>query len=836
MRKVTQRALLCGTAIMLAVCATPASAQDEAPQNEAIQRDFSDIVVTARRVEERLQDVPISITVFNQEQLNSRNITNSSDLATYTPSLSANPNFGTENTTFAIRGFTQEIGTAPSVGVYFADVITPRGASNGLPTGDGLAPGMLFDLQNVQVLKGPQGTLFGRNTTGGAVLVVPQKPTDRLEGYVEGSIGNYDLRRVQAVANVPLSDTFRVRLGIDRMVREGYLRNVSGIGPADFGDVDYWSARLSIVGDLTPNLENYIVFNYNKSNTNGPLQKVLAFSNNGLGPLLGALQVPMGTGFYNVTSNIENPSSDLDQWQAINTTTWHASDTLTIRNIASYGELKQTFNAPLFGLDLAVPYGPPLGTFRVGFTGINAPPNTPSAHQSTFTEELQFQGRSADNRLTWQAGAYFELSKPLGDSGSQSPVFASCVNSQALLCTDALLPLVQSLVPPGTPPEFIPTAVGSITQTIGRTSYRDVALYAQGTFKFNDRLRTTAGFRYTWDRTRNVSNQRIFSIASPIAPPFIGATGVSCTYAAAAPSCITDVTLKTSAPTWTIDLEYTPSENVMAYIKYSRGYRAGVIAPNVAAPFNIVRQEKVDTYEAGLKASFRGPVRGTMSAAAFYNDFTNQQIQVGFFAAPNSGVAPSAAAFNVPKSRIWGVEFDGTLSVVEGLDLSASYAYLNTEIREVTDLTGVNAAPYILQPNFAVGDPNPLSPRHRLTLGATYTLPLDDSAGRISLGVTYTYRSSMLVNYNDRLDVATPAISRLSVLPALSLWNLNANWRGVLGTSFDLAAFVTNLTNKKYVAYTAGLGSNSAQAPGFETGVLGEPRMFGARLRYRFGS
>ncbi|TCM16614.1 TonB-dependent receptor-like protein, partial [Novosphingobium sp. PhB165] len=187
------------SAIAFAFAASPAAAQS----TDNTEASTNDIIVTARRVEERLQDVPISITAYNQSQLADRNVVNSQDLARYTPSLSANSNFGNENSTFAIRGFVQDTGTAPSVGVYFADVVAPRGASNNVPVGDGAGPGSFFDLSNVQVLKGPQGTLQGRNTTGGAVLLVPQKPTDNLEGFVEGSIGNYDLRRVQAVINIP---------------------------------------------------------------------------------------------------------------------------------------------------------------------------------------------------------------------------------------------------------------------------------------------------------------------------------------------------------------------------------------------------------------------------------------------------------------------------------------------------------------------------------------------------------------------------------------------------------------------------------------------------------
>lgn len=828
MRKTIGRTLLCGTAVTMAWTPFPAFAQGAAPAaDEAANTSASDIVVTARRVEERLQDVPISITVFNQEQLANRNITNAADLATYTPSLSANTNFGSENTTFAIRGFTQEIGTAPSVGVYFADVVTPRGGSNGLPTGDGLVPGTLFDLQTVQILKGPQGTLFGRNTTGGAVLVVPQKPTSSLEGYVEGSYGNYDMKRIQAVVNIPLADTFRVRLGIDRMVRDGYLHNTSGIGPSDFADVNYWGGRLSIVGDLTPNLENYTIFSYNHSDTHGPIQKLLGFSNAGFGPLLAGLAVPAGTGFYDVQQNLPNARSLLDQWQVINTTTWKASDTLTIKNIASYGELKQTINAPLFGTDFLLNAGP-LGAYRFNFTSIQTPPNVPTAHESTFTEELQFQGSSGD-RLTWQAGGYFELANPLGLSGSQSPTFASCTNQATFQCNDPI-PLLNLFIP-GAP---LPAQLGSVNYTAGRTAYRDVALYAQGTYKVSDQFKITAGVRYTWDREHLVSDRVTYLLASPIAPPFNGPVFSFCTNPnSTANGCVTDTTLNTSAPTWTIDAEYSPNEDVMAYLKYSRGYRAGVINPNVQAPFDILKPEKVDTFEAGIKTSFRGSVHGTLSAAAFYNNFSNQQIQVGFDAKPGTGIAPTAAPFNVPKSEIWGLELDGTVSPFRGLDLSASYTYLRTKIKEVTDLSAASDPNYFIEPFFNVGDPNPLSPRHRLSLGATYTLPLEESVGRVSVGVTYTYRSSMLTNYNDRTNVVTPNIFQYSYLPSLSLWNLSFNWHNVAGSPIDLSAFVTNLADKKYYAYTPGLGS--INGAGLETAVVGEPRMFGARLRYSFG-
>jgi iron complex outermembrane receptor protein len=166
--------LLLGVAIGSIGSAAPALAQEAASNAGS-----GDIIVTARRTEERLQDVPISITVYNQQQLSNRNVAVATDLATYTPSLTVNQRFGPEKASFAIRGFNQEGTTAPTVGVYFADVVGIRSQS-GTTGGNSVGAGAFMDLQNVQVLKGPQGTLFGRNTTGGAILLVPTKPTDRL--------------------------------------------------------------------------------------------------------------------------------------------------------------------------------------------------------------------------------------------------------------------------------------------------------------------------------------------------------------------------------------------------------------------------------------------------------------------------------------------------------------------------------------------------------------------------------------------------------------------------------------------------------------------------------
>lgn len=359
---ITRSAALAATALSL-LGSVPAWAQDSAAASD---EDAGAIVVTARRVEERLQDVPISISVFSQEQLTNRNIASSTDLAAYTPSLAVNSRYGPDKSSFAIRGFSQDLNTLPSVGVYFADVVAPRLNSN-ITSGNGAGPGSMFDLQNVQVLKGPQGTLFGRNTTGGSILLVPRRPTDRLEGYVEGTIGNFDARRVQSVLNLPLADTFKIRVGIDRYKRDGYLRNRSGIGPKSFNDIDYMAARFGMLAELTPDLENYLIATYAHSDTNGYMGRVAVCNRNGVGTsrdgnlsaattpfrIAGCAQLdrygPGGLGFHDVLGTNPNPYIRSRTWQVINTTTWKASDTLTVKNIASYGEARERYSFNLSG-------------------------------------------------------------------------------------------------------------------------------------------------------------------------------------------------------------------------------------------------------------------------------------------------------------------------------------------------------------------------------------------------------------------------------------------------------------------------------------------------------
>jgi iron complex outermembrane receptor protein len=791
----------------------PGHESDPAPARQAEPREstIEEVIVTAQRKEQSAQDVPVSITVFNQQQLSNANITNSSDLATYTPSLSTNQRFGSENATFSIRGFTQELRTTASVATYFAEVVAPRGQSS-QSSGDGAGPGTLFDLQNVQVLKGPQGTLFGRNTTGGAVLIVPKKPTDYFEGYVELSGGDFDAKRAQAVVNVPLADTLKMRLGVDRNKRDGYLINTAHIGADDLGNTDYTSGRFSLVWNITEELENYTILSGVNSDTNGYTTKLFACNFNPAKSPLSLLTGPPclqqlareaaagQDGYYDLASTIATPTSVIKERRAINTTTWQAAEDLRIKNILAYSHLYTENGSSIFGTQfhLAADLNPQR-EFVVGNTLKN--PDFPVTSQESWVEELQLQGSSLDGDLEWQSGVYYERSNPDGFSGNSGAGLISCELSTL----------------EGEPSQyncFDPTAglLGLVGVQKYKTRYTNRAVYSEATYKLLEPLSITAGLRYTWDRTEAYGVKTLYTFAGDVPRPPTETT--------------TSPEVSSKAPTGQIQLSYKPMRDVMAYAKYVRGYRQGSVVPAADAGVDTFKPEKVNTYEIGAKTTFAGPMPGRFNIAAFYNDFTDQQLQAGYLS-PNSG--PTTSIFNAGKSRIYGVEVESFFQLFRDLTLGISYSHLDTKLLEQEDhkaevlaAAGPEAAA-TYTPIADTGDTLPFAADDTVVTSLTYSLPLPAQIGAVDFGVTYVYTGS-------RRAAATSA-SPYAVLDPFQLLNLNLNWTGLFGTTLDLSAFATNVLDEKYETYVGG----TYNALGFESRQTGQPRMIGARLKYNFG-
>jgi outer membrane receptor protein involved in Fe transport len=803
--------------------APPLLAQQQPGQNVSM---LEEVVVTARRREELLQDVPISMTVFNQKQLDNANIVNSSDLARYTPSLAVNQRFGAENTSFAIRGFTQELRTTASVGTYFAEVVAPRGA-NAQTSGDGAGPGSFFDLENVQVLKGPQGTLFGRNTTGGAVLITPKRPTDEFEGYAEGSVGNYDMYRTQAVVNVPASERVKLRVGFDQQQRDGYLNNITNVGPNDLADVNYIAGRASMTVGITDTIENYTVATYTDSNTHGQPSTLVA-CNDGTGPTaqLGFLyisscdaqlnrqQAAGQNDFYDVASSMPEAGVKIEQWQAINHTDWEIQDDLVLKNIISYANLETTNATDLFGLNFisSSPPSPPVapGGQRV-FATAGVRPGQPITSQNSFVEELQLQGSSFDEALTWQGGLYYEKSDPDGKSGAQSPGQIDCDlatlhtdNADNFRCDEIFF-------------------LSNVLLSEQEVEYESRAIYTQATYDFNDQWSATGGARYTWDETKGSSTETAYKFDSD---------GIL-----EAPDEVVifdkvDMEQKSDKPTWVADVDYKPTVNNMVYVKYARGYRQGSVNPagqhpiedaESGARIDIHGPEKVDTYEIGSKNQFEGRFPGIFNVAVFYNDFRDQQLQQGILTSNGTG---STAIVNAGKSRIWGVEIESNVNVTDNVQLGLAYTYLNTEVLELEDFSALvastGATPAAL--STSEGEQLPYSPKNQLVANARYIVPVPADYGDVELGATYVY-------FSDQLAVSE-TVSPMYELDSYDLVNFNVNWNRIAGSAFDGSLFVTNTFDEEYEVYRSGLWG----VGGFETGMTGMPRMFGARVRYNFGT
>jgi iron complex outermembrane receptor protein len=765
------------------------------------------IVVTARRVEERLQDVPISVSVVDQNRITQANVVTGEDLVRVVPGLNVQSRYSAENATFSIRGFSQELQTSASVGTYFADVVSPRSGGTSVQ-GEGAGPGALFDLQNVQVLKGPQGTLFGRNTTGGAVLLTPRKPAGRFEGYVEGTYGNYDMMRIQAVLNAPLASWARLRVGVDRLKRDGYVHNVSGIGPRDFYDVDYVAVRGSLVLDLSPNLENYTIVSYLHSDTNGQVAQLFRANPN---LVFGSFAVPQVDRLnasgdkYQIEQKLSNPRSLTKQLQIINTTTWRASDYITIKNIASFSTYKQDLRQDLFAANFQIPN---LGYIATPFL-FNGD-DVHSADQKNFTEELQLQGIGADGRLNYQAGLYYEHSTPGGLSGTKLP-------SIGAICQIGPFERIADIrcLPPG-----LLTGTGSMTSATGSLEFINMAAYAQATYAITDQFKLTGGLRYTYDRSRGVGTglSYVFTSANPFAFGSAVLAGCQATFAQFA-NCTQFPKTSTKRPTWTLNATYSPTSDLMVYGSYSRGYRQGAAAPFFPGGNSTFGPEKIDSYEAGLKLSFQGGVSGHLNTAVYYSDLQDQQLLIGALSSATGNAA--TAIYNAGKSRVYGFDVDGSVRFSPFFRVDGSVTYVNSKL--VTfDAPAVIPGFDVILPSALAGDPLPFTPEWGVNVTGVFTLPVPDKIGRIELSATYRHNSPYATAASSTSSIRATAVSQL---------DMNLEWRNVLGAPMDVAIFGSNITNQ----FTATTISPLFDSFGFDTRYLGRPRMYGVRAKWRFG-
>lgn len=754
----------------------------------------SEIVVTARRREEILQDVPLSVSALSGAQLEKSGVTDAHALQYRTPSLSVTSAQSQRNTVaFSLRGQrTQEtqLFTDAPVGTYFAEVVQPR------PYGFGKS---FYDLQSVQVLKGVQGTLFGRNMTGGAVLVEPQHPViGEFSGEIRGQYGNFDMKDLYGVVNLPVSEKAALRIAGKTHERDGWAKEVTT--GRRYDDQNFDTIRVSALLAPIDGLESLTVFDWYKSDEAGTaafltsIGQPSAITNYERLRQAGRIDSNIPAQFAEAQRLFRNkrfsfdsgageggnldvfgaPYETIKNWGITNKTTWELSDALTLKNIFGYRKQRR---------DLVQDYD-----------GIPAFLITPYQYSRSrnISEELQLQGSTLDNRLEYIVGGYYFEEK--GVDGSVGVTLPELGIAGA------------GLDPRSTP------ALLFANYTPGKGYSRTAAGFVASTFHVTDQLSLSGGLRYNYDK-RKIT-------VSPAQRNFPNADGTAgrCSFDidAAAPGLQTvpltecSFTNSKSFEEWTYDatLQYEPSAAVTAYASYRHGFRAGGFSTRATSyialqPF---LPEFVDEYEIGIKTNTPlGAGRLTTSTALFRQDGSDVQKQRATFVNDNVFTIVD----NTAKQRNTGGEFEATL-ITDSFSLTGFYSYTKVKIREGRAVSAIG-------PEFEQRG----VPRHQA--GATVTLspPIDPNTGDLNFTLNYTWRSKV---YLDDFEIE-------GLQPAYSLVNLRAELDNVGGSYASVAFFVNNALNETYRIGVLGL---MAENVGFQSSVYGEPRTYGIEIGYRF--
>lgn len=585
----------------------------------------ADVIVTARRRAETLQDVPLSVTVTSQEELTDKNIQSITDLQISTPSLSATGPY--RNTPIvSIRGqggFTP--GGIPSVILYMNEVPLATSAQAGSPGGALGANGLMYDLENVQVVKGPQGTLFGRNTTGGAILMQSRRPTMDFGGHVTATVGNYGNREFDAAINIPLTqDSLALRIAANGQKRDGFTETQgtpSHPNGLDLDDANHFSARGSLLARFGA-FENLLVVDYVKADHNGISSILKGVSPAPMHPInqffpgLAALvPVQNALGIRKQVPLSADMGGYLRRWSVTNTTTIELSDTVTLKNIAAFSRAK--YAQTIDGDGTAFPAFDPIQSQSVPYV------------TRQFSNELQLQGSSFGEKLDWVVGVFY-LEQP------EEANFTAHRN-----------------VTLGRP------------RDVGFKQYESSkAVFAQGDLDLSGGFSLTAGARYTWDTVGRTSREVLLN--------------GNCFSALAAPSCILSNAADFEAPTWTVGLNYKPDRDTLFYVTSRRGFRSGGfnLAGDASPNDRVFDSETVTDIEFGAKTAFTtGDVRITANLALYRQWYKDIQLQQTTVSTITNG--PVTVVKNAGEAEIDGIEFESTARFGRNLTLNARYSFID---------------------------------------------------------------------------------------------------------------------------------------------------------------
>ena len=786
-----QRLFACAAATTLAgvmmADAAPAMAQAQ-----ATAASVDEVVVTARRREENLMQVPVAVSAASGVALEKAGVSNPQDLTRVVPGLisGAGSTRGFNQLVLTIRGMRNgepALTADQSIGVYFAEV--PQNAPQGLNQA-------FFDLRSVQVLKGPQGTLFGRNATGGALLIEPNLPEPDFGGYVKGSVGSFNLRDFEAVINAPLGENLALRVGGKYVKREGYMLNV--LNGLKYNDIDRYSLR-GVLRYSGERLESTSIATYNRAHSQGEAYKLdrispRASATPALAPaFLETWRLPAYQ-FMNSTLTTTPggiPDAYDRTWSVQNTTRYELGilGDAAIKNIIGYRRVLDRAYSDASGT--RVPTQLSLVTDQL----------------REFSDELQLAGGT--DKLDYVAGLYYFQSR-----GAESIAgFNNGINLQRFSDLDA-----------------------------NNTSY---SAFAHLDYKLDsvlDGLSVSLGGRVNHDKRVLIRYGRDqIAVGSPTYRCQLQST---VTGPNSRSLCFLKGTVEFTKPTWESSVNWQATPDNLLYASYRRGYRTGGFSPSAPAsavidPFKPYAPETIDSYELGSKNVIQaGQVTGQITLAGFYSDYSNVQRRTNILVAPNQ---TNNYTFNAAKAHLYGGEVELHLRIWENLKIDASYARISFKYDNWINNYVVAGVSYAT--DISSSRANDIS-KHQLSLSATYDVPLADD-GVLSFNANYSYRSSFTtqneVNPTNCLIPGAPAANNgnfnvdcynsAGVVPGYDLTNARVTWENVMGKGFDASVFVNNLTNNFYYAN----GITALSSLGIFAVGIGPPRMWGVELKVPFG-
>ncbi|MEL0211310.1 MAG: TonB-dependent receptor, partial [Novosphingobium sp.] len=597
---------------------------------------IGDIIVTATRRAEKLQDVPLSISAIGSAQLASRGVVQTTDLAAVVPNLKVNSQYGDTQPNFSLRGVgvanEYNSNTASPIGVYIDEVYQSFRFTHGL---------QLYDLERVEVLRGPQGTLFGRNTTGGAVSVYTREPKlEGTNGYLSVGYGNYDRKKIEGAVEVTaVPDQVGLRIAVTRSKGDGFWKEVSPStafgGAKSYGTSDNFGIRGTLMMKPAPNFEISLKGFYSRDNPVG--SPIFAKG------LIGG--VP-GTNFFGYSREADGLAYDqyhLDGAGRFYTRVtggslrlnYEASDALTLTSVTGYSKAR-------FDL-LTDNDGSPQDIFQPHYR----------ANTTDFSQDLRLSYARGPVKLL--LGAYY--GKDTSDSLNDVRAFN--------VFPDATTPGAFNpggSVNPAAAPTSLNAQYGYLQR---RQSY---ALYGEGTYSATDKLDLTLGLRYTHDKLdfdnafSNAYSDLPGTLLFPLYAPF-------------------SQTNKSNNLSGRAIVNYKWSDTIRTYASFSRGYRSGAyngFAYVDKSQVYFLQPEKLDSYEAGLKTRFFDD-RLQLNGAVFHYVYSNQQV---------SEIVGAVGFLRSLNAKVTGAELELLAKPVPTVTLRGSVGYLHTKYDENQVLSG----------------------------------------------------------------------------------------------------------------------------------------------------